>query len=216
MLPTVHHAKLRATTATSACNTKSPTKLKTTGRPKQEITHHQTHRVGRTSSSGASPTAEPPKESAIREAPHNASDADELIQGWSTTKFRAKTADLSTVERTKFVLETTPRVDMAVDVPSSEETVARKRASDDIGSTEDEPAATYTRAHDFVEKAPMDELAGSWLRGEHGDDDEVDGCRRLERGLPCSKRCIGRACRGWDGRECSGQHALDGVVGEMK
>ena len=43
----------------------------------------------------------------------------------------------------------------------------------DIGSTDDEPAVTNTRAHDFVEKASMDELTGTSLGGQHGDDDEV-------------------------------------------
>ena len=89
----------------------------------------ETHRVGRSPSSGTAPTAEQQKESAKREAPHDAGDADEWNKVGVRRRFRAKTADLSPVERTKSVFETAPRVDMAVDVPSPEETVARKRAS---------------------------------------------------------------------------------------
>ena len=63
------------------------------------------------------------------------------------------------------MLEAAAPVYMAVDVPSGEERITRKRATlDGIEFDKDEPAAKCVRADDFVAKGSMDELAGSWLR----------------------------------------------------
>ena len=67
------------------------------------------------------------------------------------------------------------RQDMAVGRASDEETMARKRAKNQmaLSPTQTSPAVKYWRADDFVGKASMNELAGSWVRDEHGDDDKV-------------------------------------------
>ena len=83
-------------------------------------------------------------------------------------RFRNKTPDSTIVKATKRSRDMYPIFDTGdhteMDVVDGE---TRKRTLvETTGSDDDEPAEKYWRAEDFVAKASMDELAGSWLNDE--------------------------------------------------
>ena len=64
--------------------------------------------------------------------------------------------------------------DTTVDSLTPEETIGRKRATlDGTESDHDARAVGCWRSDEFVAMTSVDWLAGSWLSGEHGNDDEV-------------------------------------------
>ena len=87
---------------------------------------------------------------------------------------RSKTPDPTLVEETKRLRSTAPTRDTGDNTKmelADEET--RKRALvEPTEDDDDEPAEKYWRAEDFVAKASMDELTGTWITDENGILDE--------------------------------------------
>ena len=89
-------------------------------------------------------------------------------------RLRSKTPDPAVVEETKRLRSTAPTPDTgdSTKMELADEETRERALVESTEDDDDEPAEKYWRAEDFVAKASMDELTGTWITDENGILDE--------------------------------------------
>ena len=89
-------------------------------------------------------------------------------------RLRSKTQDPAVVEETTRLRSTasTPDTGDSTKMELADEETRKRALVEPTEDDDDEPAENYWRAEDFVAKASMDELTGTWITDENGILDE--------------------------------------------